>query len=60
MSISLREALKSGKLEQFIKEHSKDEPASKEQLDKLLNQIVQPKARSKARKTSSQGGFPRL
>lgn len=40
--ISLKEAREQGKLDEFIKEHEKDEPGDADRLDKVLKKIVKP------------------
>lgn len=54
--ISLKEAQKKGKLEQFAKEHANDAPADKKKFNKLLKTMVSQKkkpVRGTSRKGSS-------
>lgn len=40
--MNLREALKEGKLEEFLKEHESDSPADRERLMKTLEAMEKP------------------
>lgn len=44
--ITLKEAQKTGKLEQFIKEHEKDEPANKKEFKKIISSVSSGKSKS--------------
>jgi len=37
MPTTLKEAIKKGKLDEFIKEHEKDEPGDEDKLDQLIS-----------------------
>lgn len=44
--ISLKEAQKSGKLDEFIKEHAKDPRGDKDKFDSTLSSVAQGKKKS--------------
>ena len=46
MPTTLKEARKKGKLEEFIKEHEKDESGDKDKLDKTIDRFVKGKSKS--------------
>lgn len=50
--ITLKKAIKEGKLKQFIKEHEKDEPGDLEKLDEALKRPASEKSKE-APKSSS-------
>jgi hypothetical protein len=52
--ISLRKALKEGKLEEFIREHEKDAPGDLEKLDKAIKRPASDKSKATP-KASSRG-----
>ena len=51
---SLKKAREQGKLEDFIKEHEKDDPADKERLEKTIDRLSQGKKKS-TQETSEKG-----
>lgn len=52
--ISLKQAIKNKKIEQFIREHKSDEPGNLEKLDKALKHPASEKSKE-APKASSRG-----
>lgn len=44
--INLKDAQKEGKLDEFIKEHKKDEPADQDKFDTTLSSVSQGKKKS--------------
>lgn len=52
---TLKEARKKGKLDEFVKEHEKDQPGNKEKFDKVLDVISHPEKSRLTQETSSQG-----
>ena len=52
--VSLKEARKKGKLDKFIREHEKDEPADSDKFDATLSSLSQGKSKP-TQGTSGQG-----
>lgn len=44
--LTLKQAQKEGRLEEFIKEHENDEPADKKKLEKLISSVSSGKSKS--------------